>query len=196
MNKLLFKTSLASLLLLLSSTWVGAKNILDVDVKIPADNILMRQQKYESKRPPVNERLFQFKAIEKEIDSLCYPIRLAYQYWQVTGDTSIFDEICLEAIQNILKTFKNQQRKDGLESYKFQRETAKAFTSQDDDEIKACVKMLTDTDANTGFIYESFYKDNLEKFTKEWFAWQNTLFGELILKLINEEKLDLLNSKN
>ena len=25
-----------------------------------------------------------------EIDSLCYPLRLAYEYWKVTGDTSIF----------------------------------------------------------------------------------------------------------
>ena len=70
----------------------------------------------------------------------------------------------------------------------------KAFTSQDDEEIKDCVKMLIDTDAGTGFIHESFHKDDPANFTRAWFAWQNTLFGELILKLVNEGKTDLLNS--
>ncbi|KAB4215691.1 glycoside hydrolase family 125 protein [Bacteroides uniformis] len=27
-----------------------------------------------------------------------------------------------------------------------------------------------------------------------WLTWQNTLFGELIQKLVNEGKIDLLNS--
>ncbi|MDR0431604.1 MAG: glycoside hydrolase family 125 protein [Tannerellaceae bacterium] len=70
----------------------------------------------------------------------------------------------------------------------------KAFTSQNDEEIKFCIKMLMDTDADTGFIHESFHKNDPENFTRSWFAWQNTLFGELILKLINDGKLDLLNS--
>ena len=70
----------------------------------------------------------------------------------------------------------------------------KAFTSQDDQEIKKCIEMLMTTDAGTGFMHESFNKDNPEDFTRSWFAWQNTLFGELILKLVNEGKVDLLNS--
>lgn len=70
----------------------------------------------------------------------------------------------------------------------------KAFTSQDDEEIKFCIKMLMDTDAGTGFMHESFHKDDSKKFTRAWFAWQNTLFGELILKLVNDGKIDLLNS--
>ena len=49
-----------------------------------------------------------------EIDSLCYPLRLAYQYWKVTGDSSIFDGEWMKAITAILKTFKEQQRKDGV----------------------------------------------------------------------------------
>ncbi len=301
-----------------------------------------------------------------EIDSLCYPLRLAYHYWKTTGDASIFTEEWLKAVELILRTFKEQQRKEGVGPYKFLRvtdraldtlnngglgapvkpvglivssfrpsddattlqflvpsnffavtslrkaaeiltvvnkrsdlaqqctdlalevETAlkkyatynhpefgtiyafevdgfgnhllmddanapsllamaylgdvdvndpiyqntrrfvwsdsnpyffkgkagegiggphigydmiwpmsimmKAFTSQSDEEIKTCVKMLMDTDAGTGFMHESFHKDNPAKFTRAWFAWQNTLFGELILKLVNEGKVDLLNS--
>lgn len=310
-------------------------------------------------KPELHERKW-------EIDSLCYPLRLAFQYWKETGDASIFDNEWIQAIIRILKTFKEQQRKDGVGPYKFQRQTErafdtlsndglgtpvkpvglivsafrpsddattlqflvpsnffavsslrkaaeilvkvnkrtdlakectdlanevetalkkyavynhpkygkiyafevdgfgnhflmddanvpsllampylgdvsvndpiyqntrrfvwsednpyffkgkagegiggphigydmiwpmsimmKAFTSKDNQEIKKCVKMLLDTDAGTGFMHESFHKDNPAKFTREWFAWQNTLFGELILKLVNEGKVDLLNS--
>ena len=54
--------------------------------------------------------------------------------------------------------------------------------------------MLMKTDAGTGFMHESFHKDDPSNYTRPWFAWQNTLFGELILKLIDDGKLDLLNS--
>ncbi|SBW06844.1 conserved exported hypothetical protein [uncultured Dysgonomonas sp.] len=301
-----------------------------------------------------------------EIDSLCYPIRLAYHYWKTTGDASIFDEEWLQAIELVLQTFHEQQRKNGNGPYKFQRKTErqldtmnndgwgnpvnpvgliasafrpsddattfqflvpsnffavtslrkaaeilatvnkkpelaekcrnlaqevetalkkyaifnhpkygqiyafevdgfgnqyfmddanvpsllampylgdvdandpiyqntrkyvwskdnpyffkgtagegiggphigydmiwpmsimmKAFTSRDEKEIQTCIKMLMDTDAGTGFMHESFNKDNPEKFTRAWFAWQNTLFGELILKQVNEGKIDMLNA--
>jgi meiotically up-regulated gene 157 (Mug157) protein len=70
----------------------------------------------------------------------------------------------------------------------------KAFTSTDAAEIKNCIEMLLATDAETGFMHESFNVNDPYDFTREWFAWQNTLFGELILKLVNEGKTDLLNS--
>jgi hypothetical protein len=309
--------------------------------------------------PEVHERKW-------EIDSLCYPLRLAYEYWKVTGDASIFNDEWLLAIENIYNTFVDQQRKDNRGKYQFQRKTEraldtlnnngwgapvsgcglivssfrpsddattfqylipsnffavtslrkaaeilndvnhktdlaekcsaladeveaalkkhatynhpefgtiyafevdgfgnkhlmddanvpsliampylgdmdvndpvyqntrrfvwsknnpyffkgtagegiggphvgydmawpmsimmKAFTSTDDNEIKNCLTMLLDTDAGTGFMHESFNVNDPADFTREWFAWQNTLFGELILKLIDEGKLDLLNS--
>ena len=54
--------------------------------------------------------------------------------------------------------------------------------------------MLISTDAGTGFMHESFHVDNPEKYTRSWFAWVNGLFGELILKIIDDGKLSLLNS--
>ena len=301
-----------------------------------------------------------------EIDSPCYVLRLAYEYWRVTGDSSIFGDLWLTAVQKIPDTFRDQQRKEGRGSYKFQRRTERqldtmcndgwgapvkpvgliasafrpsddattllflvpsnfmavhqlrnaaeiltavnhrqdlagectalaaeveaallqyaihqhpkygpiyayevdgfgnqllmddanvpsllamaylgdvpqsdpvyqntrrfvwsednpyffrgkagegiggphigydmpwpmsimmrAFTSTDDAEIKACIEMLMRTDAGTGFMHESFHKDDATRFTRPWFAWQNTLFGELIVKLVDAGKLPLLNS--
>ena len=70
----------------------------------------------------------------------------------------------------------------------------KAFTSDDDDEIRECICQLMTTDAGTGFMHESFYRNDSDIYTREWFAWQNSLFGELILKLINDGRLHVLNS--
>ncbi|WP_430972186.1 glycoside hydrolase family 125 protein [Sunxiuqinia rutila] len=300
-----------------------------------------------------------------EIDSLCYAVRLAYNYWKTTGDASVFDADWQKAAKLILKTLLEQQRKDGLGPYKFMRETArqldtlsnlgygrplkavglinssfrpsddaatygflipsnlfavvslrqmaeiseevtgeksfakdclklaaevdeairaygvvehpkygkvyafevdgygnhtfmddanvpsllalpylglvdqadeiyqntrklvwsednpyffkgkaaegiggphvgyymvwpmsiimKAMTSSDDKEIAWCVKTLRNTDADTGFMHETFHMDDPTNFTRSWFAWANTLFGELILKLVQEGKEDLLS---
>ena len=70
----------------------------------------------------------------------------------------------------------------------------KCFTAKDDEEIRRCMQTLLQTDAGTGFIHESFHKDDASRYTRAWFAWQNTLFGELVIKLINDGKADLLNS--
>ncbi|MFD0793912.1 glycoside hydrolase family 125 protein [Mucilaginibacter litoreus] len=287
-----------------------------------------------------------------EIDSLCYPIRLGYKYWKLTGDTTPFDARWKSAIQSVLKTFKEQQRKESDGPYSFQRKTAwatdgvpmngfgypvkpvglicsafrpsddatiysflipsnffavtslkqaaemvsniskdnalaaeltalatevdtalqkhavidhpeygkvyayevngfgsfnlmddanvpsllgmpyldaikntdpiyintrkmllslnnpfffkgtagegiggphigkdmvwpisiiiRALTSNDDNEIKTCIEMLRKTHGGTGFMHESFHKDDPTKFTRKWFAWANTLFGELL----------------
>ena len=310
-------------------------------------------------KPELHERKY-------EIDSLCYPIRLAFEYWKTTGDTSVFGSEWVKAVENILKTFREQQKKEGRGSYKFLRVTdraldtmnnagwgapvkpvgliasafrpsddattflflipsnfmavsslrkaaeillkvnkeaglakectaladevsealkkyavynhpkygkiyayevdgfgnhllmddanvpsllamaylgdvsqddpiyqntrrfvwsednpyffrgkagegiggphigyemvwpmsimIRAFTSKDDKEIKESIEMLMNTDAGTGFMHESFNKDDANNYTRKWFAWQNTLFGELIIKLVNEGKLGLLNS--
>jgi meiotically up-regulated gene 157 (Mug157) protein len=61
----------------------------------------------------------------------------------------------------------------------------RALTSTDDKEIGMCVRWLRNTTAGTDFMHESFDENDPRKFTRPWFAWANTLFGELILKLAN-----------
>lgn len=62
-----------------------------------------------------------------------------------------------------------------------------AMTTRDDNEIRACIKQLKATAISTGQMHESFYKDDPEKFTRKWFAWANSLFGEMILWLAREK---------
>jgi len=66
-----------------------------------------------------------------------------------------------------------------------------ALTSTSTSEIKQCLAMLKATHAGKGFMHESFHKDDPAKFTRSWFAWVNTLFGEMILK-IHKEHPELL----
>lgn len=302
-------------------------------------------------KPELHERKW-------EIDSLCYPIRLAHRYWKLTGDISVFDVRWREAMGLVLKTLREQQRKDGPGPYKFQRvtgwqtdtvagggygnpirpvglivsifrpsddattfpflvasnhfavvslrqlaemsreiasdegfaaecrelaaevETAlelhavvehpvhgqvwayevdgfgnrhhmddanipsllslpylgacdstdplylrtrsfvlspdnpyffrgavaegvgsphaglemiwplgitmRALTATSDEEIAHCLRMLKETHGGTGFMHESFHQDDPTRFTRAWFAWANTLFGELVLKVHRE----------
>lgn len=60
------------------------------------------------------------------------------------------------------------------------------LTAGSDREIKECITTLQRTHAGTGFIHEAFHKDDPKKFTRHWFAWANTIFGELILKTFHE----------
>jgi hypothetical protein len=60
--------------------------------------------------------------------------------------------------------------------------TMRGLTSHDNAEIRNCIKMLKSSHAGTGFMHETFHKDNPEKFTRSWFAWANTLFGEFLWK--------------
>ncbi|MCO6043963.1 glycoside hydrolase family 125 protein [Aeoliella sp. ICT_H6.2] len=67
----------------------------------------------------------------------------------------------------------------------------RAMTSTSDDEITQCLTMLKNTHAGTGFMHEAFNKDDPQDYTRDWFAWANTLFGELIVK-VDTERPELL----
>jgi meiotically up-regulated gene 157 (Mug157) protein len=60
------------------------------------------------------------------------------------------------------------------------------LTSTSDREVLECLDTLRRTHAGTGFMHEAFNKDDPKKFTRSWFAWANTIFGELVLKTLKE----------
>ena len=62
----------------------------------------------------------------------------------------------------------------------------RGLTSHDSQEIAACLKQLQHSHAGTGFMHESFHKDDVSNYTRKWFAWANTLFGEFVLKTYRE----------
>ncbi len=68
-----------------------------------------------------------------------------------------------------------------------------ALTSEDDQEIKSLLETLIRTDAGTGFMHEGFHADDPARFTRSWFAWANSLFGELVCTLMTERP-DLLKT--
>ncbi|MGL5869391.1 glycoside hydrolase family 125 protein [Clostridium chrysemydis] len=55
-----------------------------------------------------------------------------------------------------------------------------ALTTNDNEEIKNIINTLVNTDGDTGFMHEGFYVNDSEKFTRDWFAWANSLFARLI----------------
>jgi meiotically up-regulated gene 157 (Mug157) protein len=65
-------------------------------------------------KPGVGERKW-------EVDSPCYPMWIAHGYWQATRDPAPFDALWAEAARAAIRTFREQQRKEGRGPYRFQR---------------------------------------------------------------------------
>ena len=56
-----------------------------------------------------------------EIDSLCYPMRLAYLYWKNSADTSVFDETFAQAAKKAVALWRTEQRHFENSPYRFSR---------------------------------------------------------------------------
>mmetsp|Transcript_5989 Transcript_5989/g.6880 ORF Transcript_5989/g.6880 Transcript_5989/m.6880 type:complete len:221 (-) Transcript_5989:136-798(-) len=67
----------------------------------------------------------------------------------------------------------------------------RALTSTNDTEIMDCLRTLKDSASGTGFLHESFWLEDVLRFTRPWFAWANSLFRELVYTL-SEERPHLL----
>ena len=90
-------------------------NAFMADLSAPA--LEWGQRDATTMKPGVAERKY-------ELDSLCYPIRLAHGYWKATGDVSPFDERWRRAMTAVVETMRVQQRRDGEGPYHFQRQAA------------------------------------------------------------------------
>lgn len=60
------------------------------------------------------------------------------------------------------------------------------MTSDNEDEILRMLTQLRNSTAGTGFMHESYDVDNPNSYTRPWFAWANTVFGDLILHIAQE----------
>src|SRR5690606_14199280 len=66
--------------------------------------------------------------------------------------------------------------------------TMRALTSDSPEEIRWCIEALRKTHGGTGFMHESFHKDDPTKFTRAWSAWSNTLYRDLSWKVYTNNR--------
>ena len=60
------------------------------------------------------------------------------------------------------------------------------MTSDDKEEMKAILDMLTHCDGGTGYMHEGFHVDDPTVFTRPWFTWPDSLFCEFVNKCMDE----------
>ncbi len=57
------------------------------------------------------------------------------------------------------------------------------MTAGSAEEKQKILAAFKNTDGGTGFMHEGFNADCPEEFTRDWFAWANTMFSEFVLSL-------------
>lgn len=65
--------------------------------------------------------------------------------------------------------------------------TMQALTSTDRQERWPIIETLVNTTGGTGYMHESFDPDDPAQFSRQWFGWANSLFGELVIRWLEEE---------
>ena len=65
------------------------------------------------------------------------------------------------------------------------------LTTNNTYKIKELINTLISTDAGTGFMHEGFHCNNPKRFTRNWFAWSNSLFAHFIYDAIVEKQIKL-----
>jgi len=57
------------------------------------------------------------------------------------------------------------------------------MTTTDEAQKQRILAYFKNTDGSTNFMHEGFNADCPEEFTRDWFAWSNTMFSEFVLSL-------------
>ncbi|KAI9484229.1 MAG: meiotically up-regulated gene 157 protein [Benjaminiella poitrasii] len=89
----------------------------------------------------------------------------------------------------------------GLEYAWPMSQIVRILTSSDDKEIEQALDVIVASTDNTGLIHESInvYRqgggDNNRGYTRSWFSWANGLFGQAILKVMNDRPHLLTSAK-
>lgn len=122
-----------------------------------------------------------------EIDSLCYPIRIAYYYWLLTGDASVFDATWHKAMELVVATFREQQRKEDLGPYSFQRSSPRASDGQIIDGYGARVRPV-------GLIYSAFRPS--DDATQYGFLIPSNMFAVTSLRQLAKIEREVLGNRN
>lgn len=61
------------------------------------------------------------------------------------------------------------------------------ITSCSEQEVTELINTVVATDGDTGFMHEGFHCNDAKQFTREWFAWSNSLFADFIYKSIQHK---------
>ena len=81
-------------------------NCINIDPYANAFNKEANGHCYHLDRTERNPQVWERKY---EIDSLCYPLQLAWLYWKATGRTEVFDTAFVEAVNRILSLWTTEQ---------------------------------------------------------------------------------------
>lgn len=123
-----------------------------------------------------------------EIDSLCFPIQMAYLLWKNTGTTSHFDETFKEAVYKIIEVWRTEQDHENQSSYRFIRRNCYYTDTLSRDGKGALVK------SNIGLTWSGFRPS--DDACMYGYLIPSNMFAVVVLNYLVEIATEILNDNN